>query len=150
MENKFNFFNLILLIVLLNSCHFPSAPDRHELYKSELFAVEREFCAMAQSEGILKAFLYFAADSSVILRGDRLLKGKEAIRLQYESLPARGVKLDWIPDFADVSSSGDLGYTFGKYTFFKTDSTGHLIRSTGIFHTVWRRQPDGHWKFVWD
>jgi len=150
MKIKFSFINLIVLIVLLNSCHTPSAPSKHESYKSELFEVEKEFCAMAQSEGIQKAFLHFAADSSVILRGDRLLKGKEAIRLHYESVPAKGVKLEWTPDFADVSGSGDLGYTFGKYTFLKTDSTGHMIRSTGIFHTVWRRQPDGHWKFVWD
>ncbi len=48
----------IFLIVLINSCHTPSSPAKHEIYKSELFAVEKEFCAVAQSEGIQKAFLY--------------------------------------------------------------------------------------------
>jgi len=138
------------LMVLMHSCQTPSAPARDEIFKKELFAVEKEFCAMAQSKGIQQAFVYFAADSAVILRGDRLIKGKEAIRRQYESMPAKGVILVWSPDFAEVSGSGDLGYTFGKYTFSKTDSLGHNIQSRGIFHTVWKRQLNGQWKFVWD
>ena len=39
-----------------------------ERYKSELYAVEKEFCAMAQSDGIQKAFVHFAADSAAIQR----------------------------------------------------------------------------------
>ncbi|MCX6240170.1 MAG: hypothetical protein NTY07_21955, partial [Bacteroidia bacterium] len=76
-------------------------------------------------------------------------KGKEAIRKQYASFP-RKAKLDWAPDFADVSASGDLGYTYGKYTLTSTDSIGNITQSGGIFHTVWKRQPDGQWRFVWD
>jgi ketosteroid isomerase-like protein len=49
-----------------------------------------------------------------------------------------------------VSACGDLGYTWGSYTFTATDSLGATHRSEGIFHTVWKRQPDGSWKFVWD
>ncbi|MFC2138829.1 YybH family protein, partial [Bacteroidota bacterium] len=60
------------------------------------------------------------------------------------------VKLEWKPDYIDVSTSGDLGYTFGKFTFSAKDTTGKLIESEGIFHTVWKRQEDGSWKYVWD
>jgi ketosteroid isomerase-like protein len=127
----------------------PSKPVSNENLKAELFAVEKEFCVMAQSDGVEKAFLYFSADSAVILNRDKLLKGKESIRKQYQTFP-KNAKLEWAPDFADVSISGDLGYTYGKYTFTSTDSLGHTTQSSGIFHTVWKRQPDGKWKFVWD
>lgn len=105
---------------------------------------------MAQSEGVQKAFVYFAADSAVILRKNHLLKGKEAIRFQYVSFPKNGSKLEWAADFADVSASGDLGYTYGKYTLTSTDSVGKTTKNEGVFHTVWKRQPDGRWRFVWD
>ena len=105
---------------------------------------------MAQSDGVQKAFVYFAADSAAILRQNRVLKGREAIRLQYESFPKNGAILEWTPDFADVSVSGDLGYTYGKYTLTSSDSVGHTTHSEGVFHTVWKRQQDGKWRFVWD
>ena len=50
----------------------------------------------------------------------------------------------------DVSESGDLAYTYGKYTFSAFDSNAKKIEAKGIFHTVWKRQEDGSWKFVYD
>jgi len=138
----------VVLCIFVHSCHTTATSP--EKLKSELYAVEKEFCAMAQSDGVQKAFVYFAADSAVILRHSQLLKGKEAIRKQYESFPQKGSKLEWTPDFADVSTSGDLGYTYGKYMLTSTDSVGHTTKNEGVFHTVWKRQPDGKWRFVWD
>lgn len=148
-NKKLLVFKLIVLATLVYSCHAPTSTAVHEKFKSELFAVEKEFCAMAQSEGVQKAFVHFAADSAVISRKGQLFKGKEAIRMQYDSF-RQGAKLEWSPDFADVSASGELGYTYGKFTYTSTDSLGHTIQSGGIFHTVWKRQPDGQWRFVWD
>ena len=142
------YFKLIILGVFIHSCQSSSTAS-HEKLKAELFAAEKEFCAMAQKDGVQKAFVSFAADSAVILRRSQVLKGKEAIRLQYNSFPGKA-KLEWAPDFADVSASGDLGYTYGKYTLTTTDSIGNTTQSNGIFHTVWKRQPDGKWRFVWD
>jgi len=149
---KFNVIaGFVVLSIFVNSCQTtPSSQASPEKLKSELYAVEKEFCAMAQSDGVQKAFVYFAADSAVILRRSQLLKGKEAILKQYESFPRKGSKLEWAPDFADVSASGDLGYTYGKYTLTSTDSVGHTTKNEGVFHTVWKRQPDGQWRFVWD
>lgn len=144
------YIGIIVLMTAVSSCKLPAAPASTEKLKSELFAVEKEFCAMAQTDGVQKAFVHFAADSAVVLRRSQLIKGKEAIRLQYESFPRKGSKLEWAPDFADVSASGDLGYTYGRYTLTSTDSVGHETKNEGIFHTVWKRQPDGHWRFVWD
>jgi ketosteroid isomerase-like protein len=56
--------------------------------------------------------------------------------------------LTWSPDFIDVSASGDMAYTYGKYNYTTTDSLGNVSEIEGIFHTVWKRQADGNWKFV--
>jgi ketosteroid isomerase-like protein len=56
----------------------------------------------------------------------------------------------WSPDFIDVSKEGDMAYTYGKYVWQSPDSTGKMNVSNGIFHTVWKRQVDGSWKYVWD
>lgn len=140
---------LLLSTILFQGCTGPDAMKSREKFKSELFAVEEDFSAMAQSEGIAKAFVFFAADSAVLLRKNKLVKGKASIQSQYASLPA-GVTLKWKADFADVAASGDLGYTYGKFTYTSTDSLGKITRNEGIFHTVWKRQPDGKWRFVWD
>ncbi len=140
----------IILLFLVVSCQRPSSPALPDKFKAELFAVEKEFCLMAQTDGIQKAFVHFAADSAVIIRGQVLVKGKEAIHKRYEINPNKGGKLIWSADFADVSASGDLGYTYGKYIYTEADSLGRSTESTGIFHTVWKRQNDGQWRFVWD
>lgn len=52
--------------------------------------------------------------------------------------------------FCRYCKSGDLAYTYGKYNFSALSTNGEKISSTGIFHTVWKKQDDGSWKYVWD
>lgn len=122
-----------------------------EKWKKEIVQAEEDFSAMAEKEGIPKAFLEYAASDVVVLRNDKLIKGREALKKHYPSLEKdENVQLTWKPDFVDVSASGDLGYTYGKYYYSVKDSLGETQVSEGIFHTVWKRQEDGSWKFVWD
>ena len=141
---------LILLFVIILGCTQNS--NKKDIWKKEIMEAELVFSNMSQKEGIAKAFSEFAADDVVINRNDSLIIGKEGLQQFYgqTSSPNRKVELSWKPDFVDVSSSGDLGYTYGKYLFSVTDSTGQIQSSTGIFHTVWKRQADGKWRFVWD
>ncbi len=113
---------------------------------------ENEFAEMAEKEGIPKAFLTFAAEDVVVLRNNRLIIGKEALKESYcnRKTEWENVSLTWKPDFVDVSASGDLGYTYGKYAYTTTDSAGNTKVTEGIFHTVWKRQSNGKWWFVWD
>jgi len=50
----------------------------------------------------------------------------------------------------DASETGDMGYTYGKYTWQSKDSSGKVDEAKGVFHTVWKKQKDGSWKYVWD
>ncbi len=138
------------LLIITLGCQAPSNKGDIETWKQEVVQTENDFAAMAAAEGLAKAFMTFAADDGVIKREGRLLQGKDSILVYYEDPYYLTVQLDWEPSFVDVSASGDLAYTYGPYTFTKTDTTGNQRVSTGFFHTVWKRQTDGSWRYVWD
>ncbi len=140
--------HLLLVTAFAISCQSERKPEI-EKWKAEIADAERAFSDMAVKEGIAKAFLTFSAEDVAMLRNNKLVNGKAELKAFYEEGSPKGT-LTWSPDFVDVSTSGDMGYTYGKYVYTSTDSLGNFQSSEGIFHTVWKRQPDGSWKFVWD
>lgn len=122
-----------------------------ESVKKEILAMERSFESMTREKGIAEAFYFFADDNAIIKRqNDTLITGKNQIGEYYRKGNYENVSLTWTPDFIDVSDDGTLGYTYGKYRWVEKDNEGDSIVSTGIFHTIWKRQPNGIWKYVWD
>ncbi len=144
---------IILLTVTITSCTVEKNKDNAELInksKSEILKTEDDFETMVKEKGIAEGFAFFADENAVVKTKDSLIKGREEIKNYYNSRMQKDVTLIWKPDFVDVSASGDLGYTYGKYIFNAKDSAGKQIESKGIFHTVWKKQKDGKWKYVWD
>lgn len=146
MKTSVFIFPFIVLAYL--SCSQNPDKKKIETWKNEIVQTELNFANMAKQEGMNKAFLEFAADDGVLMRNDRLIKGKDSIKDFIKNSTSKG--LSWKPDFVDVSISGDLGYTYGTYVYKYKDSLGNDKSSEGIFHTVWKRQTDNSWKFVWD
>lgn len=136
--------------VSITACRQNTAPATAQ-WEAEIRKAEADFARMAEKDGIAAAFTYYADSNAVIKRGkDSLIHGRDGIHHFYTSLQLSRVKLSWTPDFVAVSGNGDLGYTYGKYQWADTDSTGKINQSTGLFHTIWKRQPDGSWRYVWD
>ena len=144
------FISCVFGVLLFLSCQSDVDDVQLKTFKQEVIETEKAFCQMAAEEGIYAAFLEYADERAVLLRGDQLVEGKEAIRqfMTLNNIP--GAKLEWAPDFVDVSACGDMAYTYGRFTFSLVDSTGQEMKQSGIFHTVWKRQEDGTWRFVWD
>ena len=117
---------------------------------TEILEVERLFAEMASEKGLKEAFLAFAAKDAVLGRNNRLFKGKAGISEYYDSQTFKDVSFHWKPDYIDVSSSGDMAYSYGDYKFSALTAENEPIEAAGIFHTVWKRQSDGSWKYVWD
>ncbi len=145
MKKQFIFF-----LTLLTACSSGVNKSNQENSKREIVETERAFEAMAREKGLSEAFSFYADSAAAVNRGTYILHGKDSIRQYYLSPRFKGVKLEWKPDFVEVSKSADLGYTYGKYTFSTKDSTGHESISKGFFHTVWKKQANGSWRFVWD
>jgi ketosteroid isomerase-like protein len=101
--------------------------------------------------GAAFAFEKYAAPDAVIKRqNDSLIYGPKAINHFYSNEIYKTAKAQWSPDYIDVSSDGTMAYTYGKYQWKMTGKAGESLEYHGIFHTVWKRQPDGTWKYVWD
>lgn len=141
---------IIFLLLIVFGCKESKPKADIETWKSEIIQAEKDFNDMAQDKGLEEAFHYFAAEDGVIKRGRKVVNGKKAIREWYQNDVRPNETLTWKPSYVDVSSSGDMAYTYGDFIFTSIDSTGTKKQNTGIFHTVWKRQEDGTWKFVWD
>jgi ketosteroid isomerase-like protein len=139
--------SLFIAIFLAISC---STSPKVEEAKQQILATEKQFETMVKNEGMAKGFTYYAADSAVINRNSYLLKGKDSIMANYSQQWYKNIDLKWNATFVDVAASCDLGYTYGNYTYAVIDSSGRVKESKGFFHTVWKKQTDGSWKYVWD
>ena len=144
--------NVTLLLgsaLILASCQ-PSAPELEKLRK-EIYETEKAFEASVAEHGIAHAFYNFAADSAVIKRAkDSLIQGREGIKNYYMDPRYKNASVAWTPDFIEVSADGSMGYTYGKYHWKMTNEHGEIEEFTGVFHTIWKKQQDGTWKYVWD
>ena len=145
------YLKIISIVFLgLSGCDGVTDAEKMEKWKAEIITVEKEFNDMAQKEGLIKAFEFYAAEDGVIRRKSNVIKGKAAIAQWYKEDVKPNETLTWTPTFVDVSKSGDMAYTYGEFIFNYPDSIGNMKTNTGIFHTVWKRQANGSWKFVWD
>jgi len=109
-----------------------------------LVETERAFAKASAERGIRDAFLAFLAVNSIVFRPGPV-DGLKAFR----DSPASAGSLSWYPVFADIASSGDLGYTTGPYESRSGPTEKPQLRH-GHYVTLWRRQPDGAWKAVLD
>ena len=110
----------------------------------KLVASEHAFAAMARGQGVRRAFMEWLAPTGVLFR-----PGPVIGRRFYEAGRDDPGLLEWDPDHAVMSASGDMGWTTGPWAF-RTDSSKAQPDAYGQFVTVWRRQPDGSWRAALD
>lgn len=141
-----------ILFIALVFCGLAGAfsQERRALAKAEILAVEAGFQQMVKDSGVAAAFIHYAAPDAVIHRNDLLVVGRDAIIKYMANSKMDSIVFTWKADFIDASDDGTLGYSYGKYTFTAVDREGDAVSSSGVFHTIWRRQPSGEWRFVWD
>ncbi len=100
-------------------------------------AAERAFAADGLALGVQASFLKHAAPDGIIFAPEPVLA-----HAAFGQPRPKGPPLVWWPLWAGISRSGDLGFTTGPYTF---DG-----KPGGYYFTVWARQPDGSWKWLFD
>ena len=141
----------LLLIGLTIGCSKKTEVINPDTLKAEVAKAEDDFKNLSESKGIAEAFYAFADKHAVIKRdNDSLIQGKEAIKTYFDNPKFKKASVTWKPEFVDVSADGTLAYTYGKYVWTSTDSLGNKKDFKGRFHTVWKKQKDGSWKYVWD
>jgi len=104
------------------------------------------FSDYSAKHGLQKAFIEFADDSVVLLKPNRMpIVGKLSLIKSYEGKSDSGIALTWNPENAIIAESGELGYTYGFWTYVAKSDT-----SRGTYLTVWKKDSKGNWKYIAD
>jgi ketosteroid isomerase-like protein len=113
-----------------------------------LVETERAFSRTSEEKGIRESFAEFIADDGILFR-PTAVPGKKW--MQEHPLPPSTTRplLTWQPIFVAISRAGDLGYTTGPWQF-KNDIKDAKPAAFGNFMTIWKKQPNGDWRFVLD
>jgi len=126
---------LTLPVVLFAAPAFAQTADA-----APIVAAERAFAADAPSMGIAGSFNKWSVPEAIVIGGGQAERIGEAY--PDGPRPADEPLLEWWPNFAGIARSGDLGFTTGGVAV-NGQRTGH-------YFTVWKKQPDGSWRWVYD
>ena len=143
-------FAAVLIIININESNHKKA-ILIEKYKQSLIKADEDFYLMSTQKGTGQAFIDFADDSVILMRQQQFpIVGKNELAKHYLNHENEKTPLKWTAVKAEVSPDGQLGYTFGKWEYKDIDKTGKEISSYGNYVTIWKKQPDGSWKYVLD
>jgi ketosteroid isomerase-like protein len=144
MQKRAVVVTFLLVLYALACASTPRSPDTASL-REALIRTDSEFSRMSETRGAAAAFAAYIAPEGIVLAEYPARRGIAAVENQFSAAPP-GSRLTWKPAVAEIAESGDLGYTVGTY---ELHSPAGLVR-TGKYMTVWKKQPDGSWKFVAD
>ncbi len=115
-----------------------AAADR--ITPAPVIAAERAFAADGARRGWAAAFRAWAAPEAIMLSPDPVNAHENLA-----TIPGDGeTTLEWRPAYAGIARSGELGFTTGPFQIRGRDGV------VGHYFTVWRLQPDGRWRWIFD
>ena len=139
---KFIFF--LMIIALFAACNTEKT-DLSKETAEQIYAADTAMSNLATRDGFYKALIAYAEDSVIIPRPDKApMIGRGEVSKSWAEKPAIR-ELTWKPIRAEASQSGDMGYTFGYAIYRGADTTTYTN-----YCTIWKKQKDGSWKFVYD
>jgi ketosteroid isomerase-like protein len=131
----------VLLLVALTQPLLAQTP-RAELTR-QVFAAESSFAATLANRDAA-AFATFVAPDAVFFGREGATRGREAVVESWRPLfDGPSAPFSWKPATVEVLESGTLALSSGPVL----DPSGH---QTGTFNSIWRRDPGGGWRVVFD
>jgi len=119
--------------------------------REQLLDTDKEWAQAATTGDLERIVSYWTDDAVIYAPGEAPVAGKEAIRAYVgASLKIPGFAIRWTPTRAEVSASGDLGYTIGTNALTLPAAQGGSTTVEGRYVTVWRKERDGRWRCVID
>jgi ketosteroid isomerase-like protein len=109
-----------------------------------LILAERNFAAYSIAHSTKEAFLQFLDSNGLIFDNGKPVNGIQAWNNRQKN---PGV-LNWRPQYVEISTSNDFGYTTGPWTY--QPSAKDTVVAGGRYVTVWHINKVGEWKFLVD
>ena len=117
-----------------------------EMASQELLQADRDFAALSADSGAANAFRHYMAVNAIQMPdGAMPMYGRDSIYASLAPFDGR-YTLTWEPQLAEVSRSGDMGWTWGIYKGIYVDAQDSSHISHGKYVNVWKKQPDGQWR----
>ena len=111
--------------------------------RAQVFAAETAF-AQTMADRDYKMFQNFIADEAIFFGAEGPLHGKARILAAWKRFFDGPVPpFSWRPETVEVLQSGTLAHSSGPVTSAKG-------KPFGIFNSIWRLEPDGQWRVVFD
>jgi ketosteroid isomerase-like protein len=105
---------------------------------AQVEAAERAFAADGLALGVRDSFLKHMADDAIMFA-----PGPVSAKALFEKRPSsKATRLEWWPRRVAAARSGDLALSVGPSVI-----NG---KRGGYFATIWRREPNGGWKWIYD
>jgi len=141
---------LFLVATIMLPSSRPGVSASPKATADTLKQLEAEFMKAAAEKGAQGYMSYYADDAVEVPNGAAIIQGKESIAKGMGFLDDKNNRLTWTPVGADISASGDLGYTYGNYEFHSKDKDGKATVEYGKYTSIWKQQKDGSWKVALD
>ena len=146
-------FNVIAVLcaftAVLSGTPLQERSETNNKPRAELREAELEF-ARSVAQRDRDSFLASIGDDAIFLSPAPLV-GKIAIVQAWASFfEPDGPSLEWEPDIVEVQPGGNLGITHGPYRLTVKGEGGKAQIRRGTFTSIWRREPDGIWRIVFD
>ena len=138
------------LMILSNSCKETQVDQQAEADK--LMELSRAWAKSVKEKDVEGMLSYWADDAILMSPNEAAVVGIDSLRAMVErSMKIPGFDINWNPQEAYVSESGDLGYViFKNYMTMPADTLGNTRTTFNKGVEIWRKQADGSWKNIID
>jgi ketosteroid isomerase-like protein len=129
--------------ILAGALRGQAAPAAPAVLTRQVFAAESSFAAtMANRDST--TFATFLAPEAIFFGEKSVMRGKPAVIDGWRALfVGPTAPFSWKPEAVEVLASGTLAHSSGPVH----DANGRQI---GNFNSIWRREPDGTWRVIFD
>ena len=136
---------VIFSLITLISCKQKVVDLKSET--ENLLNTDKEFSETSKEKGAAEAFRLFLAEDALQFSGGRdvVVGGQSVYEIMIEGDDT--YTLLWEPQFAEVASSGDFGWTWGYYDLQLNESGETRY---GKYLNVWKKNKEGKWKVAAD
>jgi ketosteroid isomerase-like protein len=113
-------------------------------------AAEVAFAASV-ANGDAAAFAAAIDEQAVFVDASGPTRGRSAITAAWAPLLAPDrPDFRWHPELVELSGDGTLALSRGPWTMRAKRADGSVVERGGTFNSIWRRQPDGSWRVLFD
>jgi ketosteroid isomerase-like protein len=143
--------SVVALTILTMMATPSSAQKKRSAAENAIYAADQEWARVFGAKDLKSSLEFCTNDASFMAPSAPVAEGKDAIGKSFAAfftLP--DLKITWRPIKIEVARSGELGYSTGAYNMSFKDPAGKTLTDRGKYVTVWKKQPNGRWKVIYD